>query len=88
LWLFADTPRLSGCIGKSSATIGCSAVLRLAARTGTESPSMECESKKDRFLKEAEECLRMVDLALNLADKKAWMQLAEDWMKLARSVRE
>jgi hypothetical protein len=46
------------------------------------------ESDLDRFLNEAEECLRQADMATNPADKKAWVHLAEDWMKLARAARE
>jgi len=46
------------------------------------------ERNLDRFLNEAEECLRQADLATSPADKKAWMQLAEDWMKLARAARK
>jgi hypothetical protein len=46
------------------------------------------ESNTDRFLNEAEECLRQVDMATDPLDKKAWLQLAEDWMKLARAAKE
>jgi hypothetical protein len=42
------------------------------------------ESDLDRFLNEAEECLREAGIATDPADKKAWVHLAEDWMKLAR----
>ena len=46
------------------------------------------EGDADRFLNEAEECLRQADMAVNPLDKKAWLQLAEDWMKLARAAKE
>jgi hypothetical protein len=46
------------------------------------------ESKLDRFLNEAEECLRLADMATDRADKKAWIRPAEDWMKLARAAKE
>jgi hypothetical protein len=46
------------------------------------------ERDVDRFLNEAEECLRQAAIAIDPADKKAWLQLAEDWMKLARAARE
>jgi hypothetical protein len=43
------------------------------------------ESNLDRFLREAEECLRQAGIAINDADKRAWVLLAEDWMKLVRA---
>ena len=46
------------------------------------------ESSVDRFLNEAEECLKQAQIAINPLDKKAWLQLAEDWMKLARAAKE
>jgi hypothetical protein len=46
------------------------------------------ESNMDRFLNEAEECIRQAGMAADPADKKAWLQLAEDWMKLARAAKE
>lgn len=46
------------------------------------------ESNMDRFLSEAEECIRQADIAISTIDKKAWLELAEDWMKLARAVGE
>ena len=46
------------------------------------------ESDLDRFLNEAEECLRQSRAAVNEPDKWAWLELAEDWMKLARAVKE
>ena len=46
------------------------------------------ESDVDRFLNEAEECLRQAAIAINPIDKKAWLNLAEEWMELARAARE
>jgi hypothetical protein len=46
------------------------------------------ESDADRFLNEGEECLRQAEMAIDLLDKKAWLRLAEDWMKLARAAKE
>jgi hypothetical protein len=46
------------------------------------------ESDAERFLSEAEECIRQAKIAVNPLDKKAWLQLAEDWMKLARAAKE
>jgi hypothetical protein len=46
------------------------------------------ESNIDRFLNEAEECLRQAAMAIEPLDKKAWLQLAEDWMKLARAAKK
>jgi len=45
------------------------------------------ESDLDRFLNEAEECLRQSRMAVNKFDKGAWLKLAEEWMKLARAVK-
>jgi len=38
----------------------------------------------DKFRREAEECWRNAEQALNPIDREAWLRLAEDWMKLAR----
>jgi hypothetical protein len=46
------------------------------------------KSNADRFLNEAEECLKQAQIATDPLDKKAWLQLAEDWMKLARAAKE
>jgi len=46
------------------------------------------ESNVDRFLSEAEECLRQAGMAIDPLDKKAWLQLAEDWMELARAAKK
>jgi hypothetical protein len=46
------------------------------------------ESNWDRFLDEAEECLRQAAMAKDALDKKAWLELAEDWLKLARAAKE
>lgn len=46
------------------------------------------ESNTDRFLNEAEECLRQAAMAKDALDKKAWLELAEDWMKLARAAKK
>jgi hypothetical protein len=46
------------------------------------------ENNVDRFLNEAEECVRQAEIAVAPLDKRAWLQLAEDWMKLARAAKE
>lgn len=46
------------------------------------------ESNADRFLNEAEECLRQAGMAINSLDKKAWLELAEEWLELARAAKE
>jgi len=46
------------------------------------------ESNADRFLTEVEECLRQSKMAVTCPDKRAWLELAEDWMKLARAAKE
>lgn len=50
-------------------------------------PSM-IESNLDRFLNEAEECIRQAAIAIDPLDKQAWLELAEDWMQLARATKE
>jgi hypothetical protein len=45
-------------------------------------------SDADRFLSEVEECLRLAELALSPFDRRAWLELAEDWLKLARAATE
>lgn len=46
------------------------------------------ESNLNRFVSEAKECVRRAEMAINSFDKEAWLQLAEDWMKLARAAKE
>jgi hypothetical protein len=38
-----------------------------------------------RFRKQAEECREQAAKAISPVDKEAWLQLAEDWLKLALS---
>jgi hypothetical protein len=46
------------------------------------------ESDVDRFVSEAEECVRLAEISVNAADKIAWLRLAENWVKLARAAKE
>jgi hypothetical protein len=46
------------------------------------------ETDADRFLKQAEECLRQAELVLSPIAKESWLRLAEEWMKLARAAKE
>ena len=46
------------------------------------------ESNLDRFLGEAEECVRQTEIAIDPIDKRAWLQLAEEWIDLARTANE
>jgi hypothetical protein len=39
-----------------------------------------------RFRKQAEECREQAAKALSPLDKEAWLRVAEDWLKLARSI--
>jgi hypothetical protein len=45
------------------------------------------ESDVDRFLNAAEERLRQATMATSPSDKRAWLELAEDWVKFARAAR-
>jgi hypothetical protein len=46
------------------------------------------ESNAERFLGEAEECVRQAEIAINPLDKQAWLELAEDWIRLAQAAKE
>ena len=46
------------------------------------------DTNTDKFLKQAEDCLREAGKAINPLDKEAWLRLAEDWMKLAQAAKE
>jgi hypothetical protein len=46
------------------------------------------KSNAESFLGEAEECVRQAEMAINPLDRRAWLELAEDWMKLARAAKE
>jgi hypothetical protein len=37
----------------------------------------------DRFRKQAEECREQAAKAISPLDKEAWLQVAEEWLKLA-----
>jgi hypothetical protein len=39
----------------------------------------------ERYRRKAEECRAKAKLATDDTDRVAWLQLAEDWMELARS---
>jgi hypothetical protein len=45
------------------------------------------ESNFERFIVEAEECVRQAEIAADFLDKLAWLRLAEDWLKLSRAVK-
>jgi hypothetical protein len=42
----------------------------------------------ERFLDEAEECIRQAQIATNPLDKIAWLRLAEDWIELACAAKD
>jgi hypothetical protein len=42
------------------------------------------ETAAQRYRREAEECRLNAERAKNPVEREAWLQLAEDWMKLAR----
>jgi hypothetical protein len=44
-------------------------------------PSSQADAQ--RFRKEADECHELAEKAMSPQDKEAWLQLAEDWLKLA-----
>lgn len=45
-------------------------------------------SDADRFLNQAEICLREAERTRNQLDKEAWLRLADDWMKLAQGTKD
>ena len=46
------------------------------------------EIESDRFRSKATECRHLAETAINPLDKEAWLQLAEDWIKLAEDAQE
>jgi hypothetical protein len=44
------------------------------------------ESNEERYRRKAEECREHASIATDDADRNAWLELAEDWLKLARSI--
>jgi hypothetical protein len=46
---------------------------------------MMSETAEQRYRREAEECRQNAEQAKNPVDQEAWLRLADDWMKLARS---
>jgi hypothetical protein len=46
------------------------------------------EIDSDRFRSKAMECRQLAETAINPLDKEAWLQLAEDWIKLAEGAPE
>jgi hypothetical protein len=46
------------------------------------------ENDADRFLREAEECLREAERASNPLDQEAWLKLAKEWMELSRAAKK
>jgi hypothetical protein len=45
--------------------------------------AMNSEIPENRYRRQAAECERNAKQATKAADRLAWLQLAEDWMKLA-----
>jgi hypothetical protein len=41
-------------------------------------------SRSDEYRRNAEECQRMADNTSNDHDKRAWLRLAESWMRMVR----
>ncbi|MBV9532948.1 MAG: hypothetical protein JO283_18265 [Bradyrhizobium sp.] len=46
------------------------------------------EIDSDRFRSKAAECRQLSETAINPLDKAAWLQLAEDWIKLAEDAQD
>jgi hypothetical protein len=46
------------------------------------------QTDADKFLNGAEEYLRQAERAISPVAKKAWLRLAEEWMKLAKAAKE
>ena len=46
------------------------------------------EIDSERFRSKATECRQLAEIAINPLDKQAWLQLAEDWIKLAEEAPE
>jgi hypothetical protein len=46
---------------------------------------MKSETPAQRYRREAEECQLNAQRAMRTADREAWLKLAADWMKLAKS---
>ena len=42
----------------------------------------------ERYRKQAEECRKLAKKSANQFDKKAWLRLADDWIKLAEADEE
>jgi hypothetical protein len=41
-------------------------------------------SKSDEFRRNADECQRMADRTSNDGDKRAWLRLAQSWLRMIR----
>jgi hypothetical protein len=41
-------------------------------------------SKSDEFRRNADECLRMADRTADEGDRRAWLRLAESWLRMIR----
>jgi len=46
---------------------------------------MKSETPAQRYRREAEECQLQAEAAQRQVDREAWLRLAADWMKLAKS---
>lgn len=46
------------------------------------------KSDADRYLDEAEECVRLSELAINPLDKRAWLELAVERIRLVKAAKE
>jgi hypothetical protein len=46
------------------------------------------ETDADRFHQEAAECRKLAERSVSQRDKEAWLRLAADWTKLAKTAQE
>jgi hypothetical protein len=50
--------------------------------------TLSSQTDAERFRKEVDVCREAADKATNPIDKAAWLQLAEDWLKLAEEAEQ
>jgi hypothetical protein len=46
------------------------------------------ETDAERFLEEAQECLRQAAMAVSRLDAESWLRMAKEWTRLAKEVEQ
>jgi hypothetical protein len=59
-------------------------LIKIKSMAGVPARARVFVNKSDEFRRNAEECLRMAERTAEEGDKRAWLRLAESWLRMIR----